>query len=135
MPTIAQNKKARFDYHILDTFHAGLVLSGKMVKQLRSKRINIAGKFIVFQNKQLKILDVGNEHVNENVALLLSKKDQLKIQGELSIKGVSCVPLSIFTTRRWIKTEIALVKGKKDYDKREDKKQQDIQRYVRKFES
>jgi SsrA-binding protein len=125
---LATNKKAHFDYHILESFQAGLSLSGKMVKQLRKHRVNIAGKYVIYQKSQLQIIDFGNDQIRENVPLLLSKKEMDEIRGKLHEKGVSCVLLNIRTLGRWIKAEVAIVKGKKNYDKREDIKKRDLDR-------
>jgi SsrA-binding protein len=125
---LATNKKAHFDYHILESFQAGLSLSGKMVKQLRARRVNITGKYIIYQKGQLQIIDFGNDQLRENVVLLLSTKEVGEIRSKLAEKGVSCVVLNIKTVGRWIKAEIAIVKGKKNFDKREDIKKRDLDR-------
>jgi SsrA-binding protein len=128
---IATNKKAHFDYFVIESYQAGLSLSGQMTKAIRNNRVNIAGKFIVAQGGQLEILGLGNEKVTENVPLLLNKKEKKEIAGRLTEKGISCVILNLKTIGRWIKAEIALVKGKKNYDKRESIKQKDLDREER----
>ena len=125
------NKKANFDYEILSKFQAGLSLSGGMVKQVRARRVNLQGKYIVWQQNQLQILAFGNDKVTENVCLLLSKKEQQKVAGQLSTKGISCIPLTLKKVGRWLKADIALVKGKKNYDKRETIKKRDLDRDAR----
>ena len=125
---LATNKKAHFDYHILESFQAGLSLSGKMVKQLRNRRVNIAGKYVIYQKGQLQIIDFGNDQIRENVSLLLSSREVGEIRSKLTEKGVSCVVLNIKTVGRWIKAEVAIVKGKKNFDKREDIKKRDLDR-------
>ena len=129
---IANNKKAHFDYFVIESFQAGLNLSGQMTKAIRNNRVNIAGKFVVAQGGQLEILGLGNEKVTENVILLLNKKEKKEIMGRLTEKGISCVILNLKTVGRWIKAEVALVKGKKNYDKRETIKQRDMDREDRK---
>jgi SsrA-binding protein len=125
---IATNKKAHFDYFVIESYQAGLNLSGQMTKAIRNNRVNIAGKFIVAQGGQLEILGLGNEKVTENVVLLLNKKEKNEIAGRLTEKGISCVILNLKTVGRWIKAEIALVKGKKNFDKRETIKKRDLDR-------
>jgi SsrA-binding protein len=125
---IATNKKAHFDYFVIESYQAGLNLSGQMTKAIRNNRVNIAGKFIVAQGGQLEILGLGNEKVTENVVLLLNKKEKNEITGRLTEKGISCVILNFKTVGRWIKAEIALVKGKKNFDKRETIKKRDLDR-------
>jgi SsrA-binding protein len=131
MPTLATNKKARYDYQILQTYTAGLVLSGKMVKQLRLKRVNLDGRFAVFQGGNLQVIGIGNETVTENIQLMLSKKELDDIKEQIDQKGVTCILLNIHTQKRWIKAEIATVKGKKKWDKREDIKKRDIERELK----
>lgn len=122
------NKKANFDYEILQKFTAGLSLSGQMVKQIRTKKVPITGKFITINKDKLEIIGLGNQQIIENVPLLLNQKEIKKIKGQLSIKGISCVVLNLQTVGRWLKAEIALAKGKKKFDKREDLKKQDLDR-------
>ena len=131
MAVLLHNRRAGFEYHILDTFTAGLSLSGQMVKELRSNKVPLVSKFIVFQKDQLQIIGFGNDKINQNVPLLLSKREQIKIVENLKIKGISCIILNIKTSKRWLKAEIALVKGKKNYDKREDIKKRDLDREER----
>lgn len=128
MPTLANNKKAFFDYHILETFQAGLVLSGPMVKLIRQRKINLAGKFVIWQKKQLQIIDLGNEKLSENVPLLLEKSEIRKILQAIQQKGITCIVLEIYTSGRWLKAKIALARGKKKWDKRETLKQRDLDR-------
>ena len=125
---IATNKKANFDYFVIESYQAGLNLSGQMTKAIRNNRVNITGKFIVAQGGQLEILGLGNEKVTENIVLLLNKKEKNEIAGRLTEKGISCVILNLKTVGRWIKAEIALVKGKKNFDKRETIKKRDLDR-------
>jgi SsrA-binding protein len=125
---LTTNKKAHFDYFVIESYQAGLNLSGQMTKAIRNNRVNISGKFIVSQGGQLEILGFGNEKVTENVVLLLNKKEKNEIVGRLTEKGISCVILNLKTVGRWIKAEIGLVKGKKNFDKRETIKKRDLDR-------
>jgi SsrA-binding protein len=125
---IATNKRAKFDYTILETYQAGLSLSGTMVKLVRANKVNIQGKFIVYQKDRLEILGMGNEKMIENIPLLLSKKEINKISGQIAEKGISCIILNLKIVGRWLKADIATVKGKKEYDKRETIKKRDMDR-------
>jgi SsrA-binding protein len=125
---LAQNKKAFFDYFVIETYQAGLVLSGKMVKQIRAKKVNLQGRYIVHQQQKLQILDFGNQEISENITLLINQKEMTEILKYLNIPGYTCIPLNIKTIGRWIKAEIAVVKGKKNYDKRQTLKEKDLQR-------
>lgn len=128
---LSQNKRARYDYFILDSYQAGLSLSGKLVKEIRAGRVNLNGKYIIWQNSKLQILDLGNQVISQNVDLLLGKKEIAEILKYLQTPGYTCIPLSIKTVGRWLKAEIAIVKGKKNYDKRETIKQRDLDREER----
>jgi SsrA-binding protein len=129
---LATNKRASFDYEILEKFTAGLSLSGAMVKQIRANRVNMQGKFIVYQNSQLEILGFGNDKVTQNIPLLLNKKEIKRIAGQLTEKGTTCILLNLKNVGRWLKADVAIVKGKKNYDKRETIKQRDLDRQERK---
>jgi SsrA-binding protein len=130
MAVLVVNKKALFEYKVLESFQAGLSLSGHMVKLLRANKVVINGMFVVYQKGQLQIIGFGNETVRENVPLLLKKKEVDEIAGQIRIKGTSCIILNIKTVGRWLKAEIAVVKGKKLHDKKEDIKKRDIDREI-----
>ncbi len=130
MATLLINKKAQFDYKIIESYQAGLSLSGVMVKQIRGGKVVLNGLYIVENKGNLSIIGLGNELIRENIPLLLSKKEKNEILGRLSEAGLSCIPLNIKTVGRWIKSEIAIVKGKKQHDKKESIKNRDIQREV-----
>jgi SsrA-binding protein len=99
-----------------------------MVKQIRTKKVPITGKFITINKDKLEIIGLGNQQIIENIPLLLNQKEIKKIKGQLSVKGISCVVLNLQTVGRWLKAEIALAKGKKKFDKRESIKMQDLER-------
>lgn len=128
---LAQNKRANFDYQVQKTFQAGMVLDGKLVKQLRARRVNIQGKFIIFQKDQLQIIGLGNSEYEQNVILLVSQKEKREIVENLKIKGKTCILLDIHTSKRWIKANIALAVGEKKYDKKESIKNREIDREIR----
>lgn len=128
---LASNPKIKFDYEVLETYQAGLGLSGAMVKLLRARRINIQGKYVVYQQNQLQIIGFGNESLQENVPLLLKEREKNKIVEQIGQKGISCVLLQIHTQKRWIKAQIAVARGKKNYDKKQVLKERDIERDIR----
>ncbi|MBC7471909.1 MAG: SsrA-binding protein [candidate division SR1 bacterium] len=130
MSVLVVNKKAYFEYKVLESFQTGLSLSGYMVKQVRANKVVINGMFVVYQKGQLQIIGFGNEQSRENVPLLLNKREVDEIAGQIRIKGVSCIILNIKTVGRWLKAEIAVVKGKKLHDKKEDIKKRDIDREI-----
>jgi SsrA-binding protein len=128
MPTLAINKRANYEYLILEKYTAGLSLSGGLVKEIRTKRVNLQGIYIIFQKNQLQLIGFGNESARDNVPLLLNENELNKITKLLQIKGNTCIPVKIFTMKRWLKMEIAVVKGKKLWDKRQTIKDRDLDR-------
>ena len=130
MPVLAYNKKANFEYHIIDKYTAGLSLSSPLVKLLRAKLINLQGVYITYQTplKALQLINLDGSMINSNASLLLNQKEIQAIQKALAVKGNTCIPVKIFTHKRWIKAEIAVVKGKKLWDKRETIKKRDLDR-------
>lgn len=128
MPVYAVNKKAKFDYEILETMEAGLVLSGPEVKSIRNKQIKLTGSFVTFHGEEAYIL---NAHISKykyatlkdyeperSRKLLLSKKQIAYLRGKLNEKGLTIVPLSVYTKGRKIKVEIGVGRGKKQFDKK-----------------
>lgn len=129
--TLITNKKAHFDYQIVEEFRAGLALSGKMVKLIRAKKIVLNGKFVVFQKDQLQILGLGTENYSENIPLLVKQKELQKIKENLQKQGLTCIILNFHTSGRWLKAQIGIAKGKKNYDKRKVLKDRDLERESR----
>ena len=138
MSTLIKNKKAYYDYNILEEFEAGLVLSGAEVKAIKLGHLSIKGAFISLKGKKVLL---KNMHVSryklagqkqkvynpdQDRELLLKKKEIQYLHGKMTMKGLTIIPISVYTTRRLIKVKIALVKGKKKFDKREAIKNKDI---------
>ena len=128
---IAKNKKAYYDYEILEKFEAGIVLQGSEVKALRAKRANLNDAFCRFIKGELYLMNAHIAHLdttNRNFArdtrsprkLLMHKKELDKLFGKITKDGMTIVPLTIyFNKRNLAKVTIALAKGKKQHDKRE----------------
>jgi SsrA-binding protein len=146
MKTIAANKKARHDYHIMEEYEAGLMLTGTEVKSLRDGRASLIGSFAKVINEELFLIGTHiPEYENGNIQnheplrdrkLLLHKKEVNKIIGSISQKGFVCVPLSVyFSSSGYAKVKLGIGKGKKLYDKREaikkDMQKRDIDRDLR----
>lgn len=125
---ILVNKKARFDFEIIESFQAGLKLSGGMVKMIVNKKVNLAGLYVVYQQKQLQIIGFGNESYRENVPLLLKAKEVSNIRKNLATKGNTAVILEIKRLDRWLKAEIAVVRGRNKSNKKDLLKERDIER-------
>jgi len=129
MPQYATNKKAHFEYEILDIYEAGFVLTGEEVKSIRAGHINMAGAFVTFHNDEAFISNLHiSKYKNSNPKkeyepertrkLLLSHKEINYLRGKNQEKGLTIVPLSVYTKGPYIKVEIGLAKGKKLHDKR-----------------
>lgn len=127
---ILVNKKASFDFEIIKKYTAGIAASGVMVKKILLKEVNLNGKYIIYQGKKLQIIGLGNDKYLENLELLLGKSQIKAILKEIVVEGISCIPLSIFRQKRWLKCEIAVVKGKTKYDKKNTLKEKDIKREI-----
>lgn len=134
-----RNKKARFEYNILETFVAGIKLLGTEIKSIREGKANISDSFCTFINNELYIRNLHiseyahgsfyNHEAKRDRKLLLTKKEikKLLIKGE--DKGLTIIPLKIFISDRgFAKMEIALAQGKKAFDKRETLKERDVKR-------
>ncbi len=135
---IATNRKANFEYEILNRYEAGFVITGTEVKSIRDGKINIQESYGRIINDEVWII---NSHINEykygninnheplrNRKLLLNKKEIRKIKQQLQEKGLTLVPLKVYFKGSLIKVEIGIAKGKKLYDKRESIKKRDIER-------
>lgn len=139
LKVIAKNKKARFNYHIEDTFEAGIALKGSEVKSLREGKCSIidshadfSGGHIMLYNCHIQEYEKANRF-NHNTKrpriILLHKKEIRKIIGKIKVKGYSLIALSLyFNQKNMVKVELAIAKGKKLYDKREDIKAKDWKR-------
>ncbi len=134
------NRKAKFDYHFLETYTAGICLLGSEVKSIRESKVSMVDSFCFFIGDELwiKALNVTpgkNSFQHEPMRdkkLLLKKKELKKLKKSLD-KGITIVPTRIFTSNRnMIKVEIAVAKGKKDYDKRQSIKEKDLKREIAK---
>ena len=131
------NKKAKFEYEILDKYTAGIVLRGTEIKSIREGKASIAESFCEFNDRgELFIINMTiqqyshatyfNHNPKSERKLLLNKRELKKLEKEVSTKGLTIVPLKVFTTDKgFAKMDIALAKGKKLYDKRETIKDRD----------
>lgn len=138
---IQENKKARFDFTIVETYEAGLMLMGSEVKSLRNKDVQLKDSYISFRGNEAFLQNAHiaeykassyNNHVPERLRKLLMNRNELdEIAGALAEKGYSCVPLKIYFKDGRAKLEIALVKGKKTHDKRESIKKRDVEGQLR----
>lgn len=137
--SIINNKKAYFEYQILEEFETGVVLIGSEVKSIRMGNVTLSDSFIYLKSgevwiKNLKVARYKQTHLSEKheenreKKLLLTKIQIVKISRMMEDKGVTCVPLQIFIKNNKIKIKIGVAKGKKLWDKRQSIKDRDIKR-------
>lgn len=141
MAVLIKNKKATFDYEILERFEAGIELFGYEVKSIKNNRGNIEGGHITIRGGETFLLNANippyqpantpdSYNPERNRRLLLTKKEIGKLAEFEAKKGLTIVPISMYTKGGKIKVEIAVVRGKKKFDKRETIKKKDIQRDI-----
>lgn len=137
--TIALNRRSRHDYHIEDRFEAGLVLQGWEVKSLRAGRLQLQDSYVIFKggegwlfNAQITPLGTVSTHFiaepTRTRKLLLKQRELSKLAGAIQREGYTVIPLAVYWKKNKVKVEIALAKGKKNYDKRETEKRRDWER-------
>ncbi len=134
-----KNRKASFEYHFIDTYVAGIQLLGTEIKAIREGKANLVDAYCHFIKEELFISNLNiseyslgtyaNHEPRRMRKLLLKKKELKKLRGSLKEKGLTIIPLSLFINDKgFAKLDIALSKGKKLYDKREDIKAKDVKR-------
>jgi SsrA-binding protein len=140
--TLAENRKARHDYFIEETYEAGVSLAGTEVKSIRQGKANLKDSYamvedgeVLLYNMHVSPYEKGNIFNKDPLRvrkLLLNKREINKITGYIAQKGYSLIPLSLYLTRGLVKVDLAVAKGKKLYDKREDIAKKDAEREVEK---
>lgn len=135
---LAANRRARHDYEILETFEAGLVLSGTEVKAARSGKVQLKDSYVDFQNGQAFLVGAhishyshGNRENHEPERprrLLLKRREIDKLFGRTQLRGLTVVPLAVYLKGNWVKVEVALAQGKKLYDKRASERKKELDR-------
>lgn len=141
MGILATNKKANFDYELLDKYEAGLMLSGAEVKSAKMGHMSIKGSFVTFHEGELYLTnanispykfagDARSYDPARSRKLLVRKTEIKSLIGKLHTKGLTLVPLCVYTKRRLIKLEFALARGKKAFDKRSDIAKREVKRDI-----
>ncbi|WP_337866144.1 SsrA-binding protein SmpB [Ignavibacterium sp.] len=135
---ITVNRKARHEYHILQTFEAGIVLVGTEVKALREGKANLVDSYAAIKNGEVWLIgahiseykqgNINNHNPTRDRKLLLNKSEIRKLIGKTREKGLTLIPLRMYFKIGRVKVELALAKGKKSYDKRETIAKRDFQR-------
>jgi SsrA-binding protein len=137
---IASNRKARHDYAILDTFEAGLALTGTEVKSLRAGRVSLTDAFAQEQDGEFYLhgmhipeytLGTWTNHAPRRVRKLLLHRGEIdRLIGKVRESGLTLVPLALYFSDGWAKVEIGLARGKRSYDKRQDLAKRDAEREI-----
>ena len=139
---ISENRKARHDYFLENSIECGIVLQGTEIKAMRCHSVNISDSYVIIRNGEAFILNMDiapyekgnifNHDPKRTRKLLLHKKEILKLKSKIDTKGYTLIPTKVYLSAGKAKIEVALAKGKKDYDKRETDKQRDIKREMEK---
>jgi SsrA-binding protein len=139
--SIAENRKAFHDYHLLETFEAGLVLLGTEVKAIREGRVNLRDSFARLEDGEVYLYNVNiSPYSHRGYAdheplrrrkLLLHRDEIRKLIGKTVEKGMTLVPVRLYFKNGRVKVAVSLAKGKKDYDKRETIKRREVERETR----
>lgn len=141
MKALSENKKAYYNYEILEKFEAGLVLIGQEVKSIKLGRMSLAGSFVVFRGKEPYLIGAKvppyqpkNAGINYNQErekkLLLNETEINYLLGKTHQKGLTLTPIKVYTKNGIIKLEFALARGKKKYDKREKIKSREAEKEI-----
>lgn len=148
MPTgegnvVAQNKKARHDYSIVDTIEAGIVLTGTEIKSVRAARIQLKDGYAQIKNGEAWLINVHiapfeqgniwNQDPDRTRKLLLKKKQITKLQNDLKGTGMTLVPLKVYLKNGFAKVLLGIAKGKHGYDKRESTKRREQERDIKRI--
>ena len=138
---VAENRKAFHDFHMLDTFEAGLVLLGTEVKAIREGRVNLRDSFARVEDGEIFLYNVNiSPYSHRGYAdheplrrrkLLLNRDEIRKLIGKTVEKGMTLVPIRLYYKKGRVKVAVSLAKGKKDYDKRETIKRREVDRETR----
>lgn len=138
--SVAENRKARHDYFIEDTYEAGLALVGTEVKSIRAGKVNIKDSYVKIKNGEALVVgmhispyeqgNIFNRDPFRERKLLLHKREILKLRALSEADGYSLIPLSLYIKDGLVKMELAVAKGKKLYDKRHDLAERDAKRQI-----
>ncbi len=146
MPQLAQNRKANFDYELLEKYEAGLVLYGHEVKAIRDGRASLKGSFISLRTingkTELYLIScqiapykhaglLPNYNQKRDRKLLLKQAEIKHLLGKIKTEGLTLIPLKIYTKHSFLKLEFAVARGKKKYDKRDSIRKREVERRLR----
>ena len=137
-----KNRKAYFDYEILEEIETGIVLTGTEIKSIRNSNVNLKDSYAIIRNNEVYLLNmhiseykegnIFNQNETRTRKLLLHKKEILKLRDKIELNGNTLIPLKLYFKGNKVKILLGLAKGKKTYDKRETIKERDINRELKK---
>ena len=141
MPTLATNPRAKYDYHILETYEAGLVLTGYEVKAIKTGLISLKGSYVAIKNEEVWLINAfippyqpkntpADYQPDRTRKLLLNKKEIKGLIGRSKQKGLTLIPLRVYTKKERIKLEFGIAKGLRKIDKRELIKKRAVEREI-----
>ena len=140
---VAMNKKARYDYHLQDRYEAGIVLQGTEVKAIRTGRLNLTDSYARVENGEVFLIDahigpyeqgnLENHEPKRKRKLLLNRREIRKMEAVTRTDSMTVVPTKAYFSNGKVKVELALARGKRDYDKREDLKKEADQRAIQSY--
>jgi SsrA-binding protein len=136
---VSDNRQARFQFEILETYEAGIELAGTEVKSIRAGKVNLRDGFARIRNGEVLLMNVHisphqmtnqvfNHDPRRTRKLLMHRQEIRKLIGKVEQKGLTLVPLKMYLKRGWVKVDLGLARGKKLYDKRDDLKQRQDKR-------
>ncbi len=136
------NRKARHDYFIEDTYEAGIELTGTEIKSIRAGNCNIKDSYAIIRNKEIFLINmfvspykegnIFNHQETRTRKLLLHKKEINKLEEKIEQQGLTLIPIKLYFKNNKLKVELAVCRGKNNYDKRETIKERDIKRSIEK---
>lgn len=137
---VAENRKARHDYFIEETYETGIILTGTEIKSIRAGRVNLKDSYAEIKNKEVWLLNMhvspyekGNRFNHDPLRkrkLLLNKREIMKLTAQVQQQGMTLVPIKLYLSHGLAKIELGLCKGKKNYDKRDDMASKDAKREI-----
>jgi len=144
MKPLALNKRAKYDYNLLETFEAGLVLKGHEVKSIKTGHISLKGAYVIIKNNEAYLINANippyqpkniseDYSPNRTIKLLLHKKEIKSLIGKSKERGLTLIPIKVYTKKGKIKLEFAVGQGKKKIDKREAIKKREVKRKIEKI--
>ena len=141
MKVVATNRKARYDYHILDRYEAGMVLTGSEIKSVRAGRVSLREGYVTVRDGELWLVNIHiapydqasrlNHEPRRDRKLLMHRRQINRLARDLQEPGCTVVPLRVYLKNNWAKVEIALARGKRQYDKRQAIAKREAERQIR----